>query len=534
MNEQLRTIPIIVGGSGRRHIRPEDAARVKEAAKRELTGLRERYPASPVRLLVSLAEGGDTLLVRAARECGIPYTVVLPFDAEEFARDFAGDALREYRENLAAADEVIVCPDLEGDGKRHSLSIRGAGRDYYYRQATLYVVRTCHLLIAVWDGVPGAKGGCGTGEAVDEALRLADCAVIPIAVSDAGGKPSDAEDRFAASRAACEEILKKTDGFNRAATSLTGALYGLEPDGNGAEKQPDGIPARLSGVYAAADALSVANARKYRGTLFAMAVFATVVTVAFLLYDEMNLHWMILLMAVILLLLFAMNRITKKRASHEKYLEYRVLAERLRVQYFLRKAGLARSVNGCIPWAQEGEYRWIEKALDALLAGPGPAAEGVSVRKEWLGSQRDYHEQAGRKTAKQMRRDDAAQRTALVLTILSFAAALVFEIVWGGLFSGVQRLETADLERVRTVVKIVVGGLSAATLFASNYYGKLSLPRLTADHVRMERFYREAFDAAERDGESEQLLIRLAREELIENGNWVSYEQDNAPDVSIS
>ena len=133
------------------------------------------------------------------------------------------------------------------------------------------------------------------------------------------------------------------------------------------------------------------------------------------------------------------------------------------------------------------------------------------MRREWLEAQRSYHEQAGRKTAKQLASNDATQRTALILTILSFAAALVFEIVWGGLFTGVQRLETTDLERVRTIVKIVVGGLSAATLFASNYYGKLSLPRLTADHIRMEKFYREAYAIAETEGESEQFLIRLAR-----------------------
>jgi hypothetical protein len=190
-------------------------------------------------------------------------------------------------------------------------------------------------------------------------------------------------------------------------------------------------------------------------------------------------------------------------------------------------------VNGCIPWAQTGEFVWIERALDALTVAADPA-ERVSVRAEWLEDQRVYHERAAGKTAKLLKRNDAVQRTALILTILTFAAALVFEIVWGGLLTGAPRLGADTLERLRTIVKIVVGGLSAATLFASNYYGKLSLSRVTADHTRMERFYREALEIAEREGESERFLIRLAREELIENGNWVSYEQDNAPDISIS
>ncbi len=534
MNEQLRTIPIIVGGSGRRAIPPEEVPRIREEIRAELERLRSLAPASELRLLVSLAEGGDALLADAAKELAIPYTAVLPFDAEEFARDFEGEALDRYRAGLEGADEIIVCPDLEEGAKRHEQSVRGAGRDYYYRQATLYVARMSHVLFAIWDGEPGGKGGCGTAEAADEALSRADGAVYRVNVNG----PTAEADRRPGNWVAFNETVRKTDAFNRAAASYGGPRYELGPaDGDtkpaDADRPRDRVLARLSSAYASADGLSVENAKKFRRTLFWMAVLATLVTVAFLLYDEMELHWMILAMAVMLLLLFAIDRAAGKLGSHEKYVEYRVLAERLRVQFFLRKAGLSRSVNDCIPWAQSGEYPWIERAVAALTVGGAPEGR-ASVRKEWLEAQRAYHEQAGRKTAKQLKSNDATQRTALILTILAFAAALVFEIVWGGLFTGVPKMETAALERVRTIVKIVVGGLSAATLFASNYYGKLSLPRVTADHERMERFYRETLAIAERDGESEKLLIRLAREELIENGNWTSYVQDNAPDVSIS
>ena len=34
-------------------------------------------------------------------------------------------------------------------------------------------------------------------------------------------------------------------------------------------------------------------------------------------------------------------------------------------------------------------------------------------------------------------------------------------------------------------------------------------------------------------GQTEELLTVLAREELTENGNWVSYQRDNKPDISI-
>ena len=71
------------------------------------------------------------------------------------------------------------------------------------------------------------------------------------------------------------------------------------------------------------------------------------------------------------------------------------------------------------------------------------------------------------------------------------------------------------------------------TLFIANYYGKLSLPRTVSDHRKMERFYEKMSDMLQQHGQTEELLTVLAREELIENGNWCSYQRDNTPDFSI-
>ena len=49
----------------------------------------------------------------------------------------------------------------------------------------------------------------------------------------------------------------------------------------------------------------------------------------------------------------------------------------------------------------------------------------------------------------------------------------------------------------------------------------------------MEAFYEKAADRIARCGENEQILEILAREELTENGNWSSYQQDNALEMSL-
>ena len=82
-------------------------------------------------------------------------------------------------------------------------------------------------------------------------------------------------------------------------------------------------------------------------------------------------------------------------------------------------------------------------------------------------------------------------------------------------------------------MKIFLGTISAVTLFVANYYGRLSLPRTHSDHRKMERFYDKMSALLAERGQTDELLTLLAREELIENGNWCSYQRDNTPDISL-
>lgn len=142
-----------------------------------------------------------------------------------------------------------------------------------------------------------------------------------------------------------------------------------------------------------------------------------------------------------------------------------------------------------------------------------------------------YHRQSVKKTERAFKGSDRVVTAALLFSILLYLAAVVFELFWGGLLPSFGHI--SDAERYRTIAKLLLGGISAATLFISNYYGRLSLSRVAADHRKMERFYAVILDRIDRYGETDELLALLAREELIENGNWFSYQQDNTADFSL-
>ena len=60
-------IPLTVGVTGHRAIRPEDEPALAAGVKRELSELKRKYPHSPLVMLNSLAEGADQLCAQAAQ-----------------------------------------------------------------------------------------------------------------------------------------------------------------------------------------------------------------------------------------------------------------------------------------------------------------------------------------------------------------------------------------------------------------------------------------------------------------------------------
>ena len=520
------TVPIIVGVTGHRDIRPEDRDALYSAVEKILLALREKCPHSGIVMLNSLARGADQLCAEAALRLSIPLTVVLPMAQEEYEKDFSGEELLRFRTLCSAAKECFAAPETEQ-------APPSPDRNFAYRQAGIFVAAHAHVLLALWDGKETAAPQCGTAETVRFALEGAyepknaiplggNCPVWQVQTPRIGAE--DAADagkvRFLGDEAAFEKVLARTEEFNRLAGQEEKPRRALLP----ADREPDECLDRLETLYEKADALSLSFAERYRRLLAALAIVSTVITVAFLLYDEAELHWMILVCGAMLLLAWILQRRGKRIASHRRYLEYRMLAEGLRVQAFLRYAGRGGTVADILPWSAKTEAGWVAAALNACVAAGAPKVVH-NIRDVWVEPQRRYHEKAIGHSGRAFRGSERTVNAAMWISVLLYLAVLVFETVWGGLlpFSG----HIAEAEKYRTLSKLLLGSVSAAALFISHYYGRLSLSRVTSDHIKMERFYRTVRDRIDRFGETPGLLCLIAREELTENVSWCSYQRDN-------
>jgi hypothetical protein len=117
------------------------------------------HPEDGGRVVVSsVAEGADRIVADAGLAAGWELKVILPFDREEYEKDFATDAsLADFRRLLAEAHTIVELPGL------------GTDRPPAYEAAGFAMLEHLDLLIAIWDGQPAAGRG-GSAEIVAAAI----------------------------------------------------------------------------------------------------------------------------------------------------------------------------------------------------------------------------------------------------------------------------------------------------------------------------------------------------------------------------
>ena len=166
-----------------------------------------------------------------------------------------------------------------------------------------------------------------------------------------------------------------------------------------------------------------------------------------------------------LLLAILVTREAKRFASHRRYIEYRTLAEALRVQLFLHYAGSRTEAQHLMTWTQQRETPWILCAVCAVNAEK-PPEKIRDIRGCWVENQRTYHEKAGRRTAAQCGRNDRLLRLTAVCAVLLYCGGVLFELLCGGLIL-TPAVQVQNPGFWRTLLKILLGTVLLALPAAS-------------------------------------------------------------------
>ncbi|MGH8258335.1 MAG: hypothetical protein ACREUG_01440, partial [Steroidobacteraceae bacterium] len=206
--------------------------------------------------------------------------------------------------------------------------------------------------------------------------------------------------------------------------------------------------------------------------------------------------------------------------AQARYLDYRALAEGLRVQFYWRLAGLNDSTSASYLRKQLDELRWIREALRASGATPPPSTAHPELALEcWVQGQADYYSARARLHE---RRIERIERCSGVILGIGLLAAVSLVALW------------SLLERLTIWhhwVVLVMGFAPVAAALWEAYGERIGartqanqFARFAAIFRRAERYIRrlerEPPTASRRESEL-TLLRELGREALIENADWV-------------
>jgi hypothetical protein len=561
-------LPLVLGVTGHRDLRDGDRPALEKLVRDVFLELRQRHPATPLLLLSSLAEGADRLVARVALDFGARLVVPLPLPRPLFERDFTTpQSQEEFAELLARAEQVLELPLVAGNTVA-DVETDGEGRNRQYALASAYVARHSQVLIALWDGAESDRTG-GTSQAV--AFKLAGVPEPygppqhPLDPVDSGPvihivtprqtnptperartlskhfPPGDESRRDAVT--AYRRLYRRINVFNRDAVRLGARLADwrtqskswLLPD-KAAEGLPDALK-RFLDCFAVTDTMAVWFQRRALRSMGLLLVLVFLAAFFFNASDPLgDRFWGRVLYVVMLGGAYAVLSWAWWADYHTKYLDYRALAEGLRVQLFWRLAGLPDSVADHYLRKQRSELDWIRDAVRVwnMTTSPEPDGRLPLVQSAWVKSQCAYFGKAAR-------RDEAALRWWQRAGNLFFFVGLA----WAGLKVVVgsphpridEHFQAGALSDMLHSLVVLV---SLTPVIAALFYS-YTRTRALSEHAKQYSRMAHVFAAAERKVtellqagkriEARSLLLDLGKEALLENSDWVQLHRERPMQV---
>jgi hypothetical protein len=424
-------IPFMIGIVGHRDLVADEIPRIRAAISTLLERLRDDNPHVPFRLLCSMAAGADLLAADAAAELGLEIIALLPYSRRLCREDLQTAPDRMDFDRLCNLSDVVEL-SLPSGTSIDDVAHEGMARDRQMQRAGSLIARYSGLLIAVWNGMD-TDHRAGTARAVqfrrDGIMPTDELIVAP---RDVLLSPQDDDLGF---EIRCTRISRPgpagvtVTGFNAGdgksgleyPKQLRTTLSQIAAFNQDVEQfnediaqqgkplsQPSPAPiARtleyLERLFTAADWLG-----RYHRRCFTMALRARYLlwgVMAFLLitFKKDSIGALAIVAITGVLSVFLLGTLlavwAHRREWHRKYLDYRALAEALRVDFYWEVAGVHNEFDGNFAHEsflqkQDAELQWIRNAMRAvslqLAIHPcGDFQEGFPfVYANWVGDER--------------------------------------------------------------------------------------------------------------------------------------------------
>ena len=490
---------------------------------------------------------------------GVSLVVPLPMPIPQYLQDFSDqESIARFHDLCDRADEHFVLAEDHPD----------MSHDERYAQLGIFLAAHCHVLLAIWDGkdadqlggtsqvvrfhhddiMPGVQSKSGVSQQmlVDDESDL----VYHIVCSRdrENGSPADGmtpldwswftkdEDapRSKELPEAHDVVFRRANEFGHDAARFEHRIrdesFSLLSD-EGRQLQIDGLE-EIDHAFRTADYMAIHYQKKTLRTLRITHVLAFAMGALFVLYSDL-MTWQVLLYLFLGCFVVAtfVQRLSGARAWYRKYLDYRTLAEGLRVQFYWAMAGITQRdlehhSHDNFLQLQDPEVGWIRNTMrvagttNDALPHQDAAALDLVVR-EWVGDRNDgqlgYYRNKAEDRVKRHRVTEALGK----LSLFTSASVVVLFLVAGDVIPE----NLVDPLMVLMGVTLLLFGVRHA------YAHAIAERELIKQYEFMLRIFanaRKRLSTALDDDHTRQVLMALGSSALDEHAQWILMHRERS------
>ena len=542
-------IPITVGVVGHLDVITTEGHRLQ--ITNFFNDLASMYPNSPVYLFSSIAEGADRFaarifldLKRSNEELKHRFELIVPtpFNTEEYKKDFDDASKQEFDALLKEAKRsfCIGCGD------------NGTSRPHQYLKAGKFVADSSIILLALWDGEKGKKGGTadivqhkltGDNDNVAESTFEYDGTVfvMPCNRTKSSNKiASDSEITLSLNivleDSAIKKALEKIEEINSESLIIDQSKFEKSRTNlfNSLEKL-DAPQKSLLNWYSILDVFSL----YFRGKDISISIL--LFTIGFFLITTLEVYSNLLISNLVLgivmffaLLATLIYLYSKTANNHKKYLYYRTLAEALRIQFYWNIAGINKNVSDYILRIHRQDFTWIKYIMSAIY---GVTFNNKNITSEsindliysWVENQANFFRSSVTKMTKQLGVFNKISNTSFIIGF-----ALLVSIFFFG--------EYYEKNNFLNFLLVIIGMLVGLFALLKGYTKTKGYQQLLNQYELMTVIYSRAESKATEtktynlDQEKKNLYLKelffvIGKEALIENGNWYLIFKEKEPEI---
>jgi hypothetical protein len=543
--------------SGHRDLDPAAEHEVRRAVRDVLGPMIDRCGAAPVELMTGMADGADRWVTDVADDLGCRIHVVLPKPVDTYRGELS-EAGADRLDTLGSRSdvEVTTITDFRADDDPSAP----------YSCLGEYLARSAHVLIAVWDGSDERKPG-GTLDVLSLFLDRADTAgsdnqppTSIEATDELGDLPGPTAvwvraDRLGrADRGALTTkylissglpgIWRTTEQLPIGLTSMLDDLAAVAEIASEAAGEEAGYPLldeipadidpsrrraleEIHEAHLVADRLAVLHQSRSNLSFIGASLIAAAMGFAFLWFAKIDDHvaWLYGYLALFVGG-YVLYRVARGRHWLGLHLSLRVLAETLRVRFFLTILGIADRVDVRRVFAFTGvvSFPGFGWAVEADRMGV-PTTRHLSsevgamsdlARVEWVHDQARYFQNRISELHVRHKRLELVQG---VLYVLSFIAVIVI-IVWG---KDLKDVYGPGHVSFKTILVFLMGLLPLWLTLWELHQSRMATRELLWQFRNQAAIFRQAsvhLSDLEHEDAMEQIFVELAERSLFETYLW--------------